>query len=126
MQLGRYPHREIAGIGPLWFLASFPTPVDVIWDRIGESDRQLIERPSLEGQHIARVYHLAVKQAGFLVELDGCHIAVMGHRGHASLLPRAETAAPISGLLYRLLRRVRPMEYGMHHARGPAQGRLAG
>ena len=101
MQLGRYPHREIPRISPVRLFAALPAPVDVIGDGIGEGDLQLIERPPLEGQHIARVDHLTVKQPGLLVEFYGRDIAIMGHRGHG-ITPasrknlRTDLRAPLS------------------------------
>src|SRR5205085_3846773 len=74
----------------------------VIIYRVTKSLLEFFNRRALKGDHVAGVYHLAIKDTGLLVELDCALVALVLHCSSSGVTPasvrkrRIETTAPLS------------------------------
>src|SRR5437588_4831210 len=118
MQVGPNPHDEVPREGLVRLLPPLLAEGKVVLDRFLESLLQFLHRGSLEGDHVAGINDLAMKDVSVLVKLDNRLIAFVLHNKSspsgvtpASVRKRLmDISAPLSVSLLR----VRSVEDGAH------------
>ena len=81
MNLRIEAHDELAGERPVRLLAALGAPLQVVVDRLPKRPAQLVDGTALEGNHIARVDDLAVKQSRLGVEGHMADVTLVLHHG---------------------------------------------